>query len=417
MSIEDRLSESLARNLDQLDVPAGDVGVARRMGDRQRRQRTWTTGLAAAAALAVVATGVTVARSGDDDGRLDPAPATGTWTRLPDAPLSPRTGGIAVWTGTEALFFGGEIDHICPPNASCVSDSTRAKDGAAYDPESRTWRTIAPAPVTVGAHTPHALVGGTLVVIGDDRTWHAYDVGQDRWRDLPKLPVTLHSGGLSALDGRVYALGRDAVHVLDVERGQWSTLPGSPHEPRIEPQEVSATPEGIVVLGLDSTATNDGTVPSYVFAEVYTEERGWRRLERSDVLGGWGPWHWTGTRLVSPNLECFDGGEVNGYGRCIPSGGTLDPASGIWEPLSDLPAPGSGGWSLNGAGGPLMLSWGYAYDDSARTWTRISQPNGAPNYSVAAVVADGTVIALGGLDPDKGWDKDALSNRAWSWTP
>ena len=118
MSFEDRLRTSLADNLDRLEVSPGDPAAAQRAGDRQRRQRTWTTGLAAAAVLAVVATGVVVARSGDDDGRLDPAPDTGSWTPLPDAPVSPRTRGLAFWTGSEAVFLGGETGNLCPPTAS-----------------------------------------------------------------------------------------------------------------------------------------------------------------------------------------------------------------------------------------------------------------------------------------------------------
>lgn len=417
MSIEDRLSESLARNLDRLEVGNGDVDGARRAGDRQRRQRTWTAGLAAAAVLAVVATGVGVARSGDDDGRLDPAPDSGSWTRLPDAPISPRTHGIAVWTGTEAIFLGGQIDNLCPPTADCAEMPTYAKDGAAYDPVSQTWRTTAPAPVPVAVHTRHAVLGDELVLVGDDGSWWTYDSSDDQWRDLPAQPdAHPYPGLLSALGGKVYVLGRgDIVHVLDLHAEQWSTLPASPHRPRIDAQSVVATSEGIVVTGRDSTAPNDGTVPSWVFAEVY-DGTSWRRLARSEMVGGY-VWHWTGQRLVAPDIGCVDGGQVNGYGRCIPQGGTLDPQTGTWSEFEDAPETGSGGWSLYSAGGPLMTTYGYVYDDSAGTWTRLPRPRNAPDYDVAAVWAEGTLLAFGGLDSQKGWEKDALSDRAWSWTP
>jgi hypothetical protein len=419
MSIEERLSESLARNLDQLEVPAGDVGAARRAGERQRRQRTWTTGLAAAAAvLAVVATGVVVSRSGDEGhGRLDPASPTGSWTRLPDAPISPRTRGIAVWTGTEAIFLGGQIDHLCPPSADCADMPVYAKDGAAYDPAAQTWRTIAPSPVPVAAYTLHAVLGDELVLVGDDGSWHAYDASDDQWRDLPAQPdAQPYPGQLSALDGKVYLLGRrGAVQVLDLHSESWSTLPPSSHQPRLDAYSVVATPEGVVVTGRDSTALQDGTVPIWTFAEVYDGES-WRRLARSDMVGG--SWHWTGERLVAPALDCIDGGEVNPYPRCIPEGGILDPLSGTWSELADAPEPGEGGWALPSAGGgPMMTTYGYVYDDSAGTWTKLSRPTNAPDHDSAGVWADGTLIAFGGLDSEKGWDKDALSNKAWAWTP
>jgi len=417
MSFEERLSTSLARTLDRLEVPAGDVGAARRAGDRQRSQRNWTAGLAAAAVLAVVATGVALARTGEgDDRRLDPAPAT-SWTRLPDAPISPRTGGLAVWTGTEAIFLGGEVDNICPPSADCAEPSTYAKDGAAYDPATGTWRAIAAAPVPVAVHTPHATVGDNLVLVGDDGSWHAYDSSADRWRELPARPdAQPYPGLLSTIDSRVYVLGRgDAVQVLDLDTEKWSTLPASQHKPRIDAQTVVATPEGIVVTGVDSTAKNDGTVPSWVFAEVY-DGTTWRRLDRSDMVGGY-VWYWTGQRLVAPDMQCTDGGEVNGYGRCIPNGGTLDAGTGAWGLLPDPPEVGTGGWSVIAQDGPLMAIWGYAYNDSVGTWTKLSRPDAAPDQSVAAVWADGTLIAFGGVDSERGWDKDSLSNRAWSWTP
>ena len=417
MSIEDRLSESLARNLDRLEVPAGDVDAARRAGDRQRRQRTWTTGLAAAAVLTVVATGVAVARSGDDDGRLDPAPDSGSWTRLPDAPISPRTHGIAVWTGTEAIFLGGETDNLCPPNASCVEPSSYASDGAAYDPVAGTWRRIAPAPFPVANYIRSAIVGDNLVLVGPDGGWHAYEASDDRWRELPAQPDGPRDPGLlSAVDGRIYALGRgDVVQVLDMRTEEWSSLPRSTQEPRIDAQLVLATPEGIVVIGVDSTAKNDGSEPSWALAEVYDGGASWTRLPHSGILSGWA-WLWTGERLVAPTSYCEDGGEVDGYGSCIPLGGILDPGTGTWAKLPEAPEPSGDAWGIN-QGNELVASQGFLYDDATGTWARIPVPAGAPDHDVAAVWADREIIAFGGLDSQKGWEKDALSNRAWSWTP
>ena len=417
MSFEERLSTSLARTLDQLEVPAGDAGAARHAGDRQRRRRNWTAGLAAASVLAVVATGVALARTGEgDDGRLDPAPAT-SWTRLPDAPISARRGGIAWWTGTEAIFLGGEIDNLCPDNASCTEESKYADDGAAYDPVTGTWRKIAPAPWPVGGYHRSAVVGDNLVLVDDDGGWHAYDASDDRWRELPAQPDGPRDPGLlSATDGRVYALGRgDVVQVLDMGTEEWSALPRSPHEPRIDAQLVLATPEGIVVTGVDSTAKNDGTVPSWVFAEVY-DGTSWRRLERSDMVDGWA-WYWTGERLVAPTSYCVDGGEVNGYGRCIPVGGILDPETGTWAELPDEPEFAEDVWGVSAESGQLVVRFGRVYDDSAGTWTKLSRPDGAPDSDVAGVWADGTLIAFGGHDRERGWEKDSLSNGAWSWTP
>jgi hypothetical protein len=272
--------------------------------------------------------------------------------------------------------------------------------------------------VAIGSYTPHAIAGTTLVVVGDHGTWHAYDAATDRWRDLRPGSVEPSGWRLSAAGGRIYALGRDGVvQILNPSTDRWSALPASTFEPHIDPVDVLATPEGIVVVGLDSTAKNDGSVPSWLFADVY-DGTTWRRLDRSDMVNGSG-WQWTGERLVAPYTECVDGGEVDPYPRCIPQGGILDPGTGTWSELPKAPEAAAGAWGFNAEGsGPLAVTGGRVYDDSTGKWMGLpGQPDGAPDYSLAAVWADGTLIAFGGLDSTIGWDRSAMSNRAWSWTP
>jgi hypothetical protein len=420
MSVEERVATALRDGLDRLEVAPGDPEAAITSGARLRRRRTGYRAVAAVAAAAV-AVSIGVGLRGADDGLLEPAPApAGSWRELPTPPLSPRTGGVAAWTGREAIFLGGEIDNHCPPNASCTKPSKYGRDGAAYDPATRSWRPIAAAPVTVGSYTPHAVVGDVLVIVGDDHTWHAYDASEDAWQELPAPPARtdLSSAAISAADGSVVTLGRRGeVLVLDLAEETWRTLPASPHQPPLRAYYALATTEGIVVTGVDSTARDDGTVPSYLLAEVYRDGE-WNRLERSDMVDGYG-WHWTGERLVAPYPFCVDGGEVNPYPRCIPQGGILDPGSGTWAALPPGPEELSDGWNLNGAGGQWMLVGGYLYDDADGSWTFMGTPDGFGTYSDAAsVVADDTVIAFGGIDWSRGWEAaDLTTNRAWIWTP
>jgi hypothetical protein len=418
MSVEERVTTELRDGLDRLEVSPGDPAAAMTSGTRLRHRRAAARGVAAAAAVAV-AVSIGLGLTGADHSRLEPAPApVGGWTDLPTPPLSPRTGGVAVWTGQEAIVLGGEIDNHCSPSASCVEPGTYARDGAAYDPATHSWRPIANAPVPVGNYAPHAIVGDVLVIVGDDHTWHAYDASQDAWRRLPEPPAQseLTGSALSAADGSVVTLGKGgAVLVLNLAEETWRTLPSSPNEPRIQAGVVQATDEGIVVIGVDSTGRNDGTVPSYLLAEVY-RDGAWHRLERSDMMGGYG-WHWTGERLVAPYPGCVDGGEVNPFPRCIPEGGILDPGSGTWTPLPQGPEDLSDGWSLSAAGGEWMLVGGYLYDDADGSWTFLGAPDGFGSHSdVASVIADDTVIAFGGIDWSRGWDaEDLTTNRAWIW--
>ena len=417
MSVEERVTKALRDGLDRLEVSPGDSAAAMTVGTRLRRRRMTAAGVAVTATVAVaVILGVGLNR-GDDSVRPEPA---GGWTELPTAPLSPRTGGVAVWAGEEAIFLGGEIDNHCPPSASCSEPGTYARDGAAYDPATRTWRRIADAPVTVANYTPHAVVGDVLVIVSDDHEWLAYDASEDAWRRLPEPPVrtALNGNSLSADGGSVVTLGKGgAVLRLDLAEETWTRLPPSPHEPRIRAYSAQATPEGIVVIGVDSTAPNDGTVPSYLLAEVY-RDGSWHRLKRSDMMGGYG-WHWTGERLVAPYPGCVDGGEVDPFPRCIPEGGILDPGSGTWMPLPQAPEDFADGWSLNSAEGERVLVGGYLYDDTDGSWTLIGAPDNFGKYSdVASVIVGDTVIAFGGIDwSDPLGADDLTTNRAWTWTP
>lgn len=416
MSIEDTLRDALAERLDTLEVPSGDSGRAVREGDARRR-RTWQTGLAAAACLALVATGAAllVDRRGTDadPGPAPAAPVVGDWTRLPDPPLSPRANSLLAWTGSEALVLGGETDHLCPPTADCSRAATVARDGAAYHPATQTWRRIATAPVPLASWSRHAVSGDRLVVVEEDQTF-VYDASEDAWRSLGGRLAGGGTTALSVLDDRVHALGARTVTVLDVTAGTWSELPESTNTPRLERQGVAATPEGIVVFGVDSTRPDDGVEPSLLLAEVW-DGSSWTRLGASEVLGGWGGWHWTGQRLVSPYAECLDGGEVNNYGRCIPTGGALDPGTGTWQTLDPAPSQSGRGWKLSAAEGTRVATWGYVYDDGGRSWTRIERPEDAPGDGTAAAFADGTLIAFGGVT----WAdaRAELSNRAWALTP
>src|SRR5690606_31588462 len=139
--------------------------LVRRARQRRRRRRVGTA-LAAVALLVPIGLGIRATTDGDQDRServttdpratepgatttttdptvlLDPVEASTTEEAirpLAPGPLSGREAAASVWTGTELLIWGG--------GAGGDADGRTFADGAAYDPATDTWRTLAPSPL------------------------------------------------------------------------------------------------------------------------------------------------------------------------------------------------------------------------------------------------------------------------------
>ncbi|MGH3363678.1 MAG: hypothetical protein ACRDOW_03035 [Nocardioidaceae bacterium] len=338
----------------------------------------------------------------------------GSWTRLSDSPLSPREGAAAVYVDGEVVFVGGYSGQPCPPNADCDRpEDAVERDGAAYDLATGTWRRIADAPGPVPAVAPTAVIGAHLYVLANE-TLLVWDSAGDSW-DEATPPRPIRWGALVADGTRlVVASGSDENgvqpdRVLDTSTGEWSTLPEDPLKPSFD-RTITATPEGLVLTAKPILADGSAANPALVHATVLPPGGDtWEPLPTSDQLGGW-RWSWTGHRLVDPTLGGADGGETNNFGRVIPYGGRLDPATGAWSPLPDAPGEGTGGWPVEAPGGPLVAAEGWLYDDAEGAWTRLPRPEDSPATPGPAVWAGDVLVVLGGAD----WD---LADEPDEWTP
>jgi hypothetical protein len=67
-------------------------------------------------------------------------PQTRTWTKIAASPLVGQDLPMSVWTGKDMLIFGGS------------GTSGSSADGAAYDPATNTWRKLAPIPRSLGGN-------------------------------------------------------------------------------------------------------------------------------------------------------------------------------------------------------------------------------------------------------------------------
>jgi N-acetylneuraminic acid mutarotase len=127
-------------------------------------------------------------------------PATNRWRRLPRSP-APFGLGVVVWTGREAIAWGG----------GCCGDASSS--GAAYDPARNTFRKLARSPLApsqgpVGAWDGHELVVLVTGLDPDGKPYPAslaraaaYDPETDSWRRVAPLPAR-RAGATAVWDGR-----------------------------------------------------------------------------------------------------------------------------------------------------------------------------------------------------------------------
>lgn len=198
MNPVDELAGLLQQAADSLGDDANvDAAGIRRRARRRRRTRLLTASAAVAAAAGLVAAAILPGDTQEDRERVVAGPAAEEtarpalaqgWTRLPDSPLTPRSSATAAWTGEVVIVVGG-WDFQCPPNAYCVRPENEPPyaDGAAYDPETRTWRSIASAPVPFRDERA-AVVDGNVYVLVDEAGLLRYRPVADTWDTLAPPP-------------------------------------------------------------------------------------------------------------------------------------------------------------------------------------------------------------------------------------
>lgn len=150
-------------------------------------RRRALVGSVAAAVVLVAAVAVALVAGG---GNRSIAAANGDWSPMAESPLDARFAPVTLWTGSELLVWGGHD-----------ASGTELSDGAAYDPDLNTWRTMAPMPFVYerregvgvgedGGSTTHAspgawIAGKAVFVLagGEPSSWQvvSYDPDEDLW--------------------------------------------------------------------------------------------------------------------------------------------------------------------------------------------------------------------------------------------
>jgi N-acetylneuraminic acid mutarotase len=194
-------------------------------------------------------------------------PRSTTWRVISPAPLAPRSGHVAVWTGEEMIVWGGSRPH-----GPLRGERERLLyDGAAYDPQSDTWRRLAPTrllaalvPVLPSGVEPdlNAVWTGDAMLIWGPNGGAGYDPEHNRWERIPTPPadfgVTFDGstavwtgdqmivwGGVNAFEGSdFFATGA----AYDPEQKRWTQLPEAPVSGR-EQHAAIWTGQGMLIWG------------------------------------------------------------------------------------------------------------------------------------------------------------------------
>jgi hypothetical protein len=204
-------------------------------------------------------------------------PATDRWRQLPRSPLSNRTWAIQAWTGKQLLVISGSCGG---------AGRTRCQDGAAYDPAANTWTPIpalaggATAPEAAAAWTGSELVIWSTTTNKQGRsignTASAYNPSSKRWRTLPPAPITprrlaaavwagdrlLVWGGMRNLSDTRFAYPDDGA-AYHPRSNRWRPLAKAPVPGRASPLTVWTGDRAIFIGGMnlgDQLRTDRGNI-------------------------------------------------------------------------------------------------------------------------------------------------------------
>lgn|GEM_PF-1039546 len=336
--------------------------------------------------------------------------AGGEWEMLPEAPISGRSYAATVWTGAEMVVWGGE-----------GKDRKPLGDGAAYDPTTRKWRTVAAAPIERRIRPVSVWTGTEMIVwggftapggeLGGVVDGAAYDPGTDSWRTIAEAPINVAKEAWA-----VWTDGEMVVGLRDLPAGNFVLIAYSPADdawrtmsrPPGSAYMTAIWTGGTLLVWCMDPLPNEAYLPQgYAYVSATDS---WRRLasvptagESANDIFGFEPVAWTGEVVVGKR----------GYG-------TLS-----YDPATDRYRDAAGGWG-NGGGarvwtGREVIDWGgsqldgdtyqadgIAYDVFADTVGALPPSPLQGRQSPAAVWTGEEMLVWGGL-------RERASGGSYSW--
>lgn len=361
--------------------------------------------------LVAVAVMVGAARDAADD-TVGAEQVTESWRRINTPTLSARDQGVAAWTGEEVVVAGGSSTKPCPPGSDCLIDLEPLADGAAYDPDTDTWRPIADAPVPfVGGSA--TWTGAEVLVLangsGGPDVLLAYDPLADTWAQRPDPPAS----GFGAMTWTGDSWAGITRHG-DAEQtgwryrpatGAWEALPPDPIG-ALGPRVLVWTGRDLVLLG--SRAVEGGPTPNGLWvAAVLSSDGLWRLLPASAIDNNGGTWSAMDGLVVNPG---------SGPPGSYDTGGILDPDRSQWAPLPVGRAIAYGDRTgYHGAAGRWVVDDDLLLDPVKGEWHDIEDRPDDVSPAVAAWT--GTAIVTWGGTIERGSRRPDLADTGLAYTP
>ncbi len=294
------------------------------------------------------------------------APATDSWlpTSMTGAVPSPRQRHSAVWTGTEMIVWGGNVNN-----------GSTFQSGGRYNPITDSW-----SPTSTGVNNPtprasHAAVwtGTQMIVWGPDQSGGRYDPVSDTWATISNGPNAPYGSSYE----RAFWTGSSMLF--------WATSSGGRYDPSTDAWTPVSTAGSVSGTRIEDSVVWTGTEMIVWGGNNYStggseSNTGGRYNPVSDT---WIPTS-TGVNVPSPRRDqsaVWTGSEMIVWsGDYVASGGRYDPATDSWLPTSIGPSVPAGRqyhtaiWT-----GTEMIVWGGLPD--TRTGGRYCAcPNGRLVY-------------------------------------
>jgi len=335
------------------------------------------------------------------------------WSLLPAAPIASRSSAVGVWTGTQMIMWGGESGRV---------NAVLHADGAAYEPDTKTWSSLPASPLSARSQAASVWTGKSVFIWGgyvDSDATRAtdgalYTPADQSWTRVPTAPVAVYGQVRAFWTGRVVVLvstppwagqntpvganeGSDTVNAqsYDPATHKWARLP----DLRLPSDH---TADVVVDLGVGNyiylwsmwshnTTTGPNSFSTTAGVDSYTLEVDKRRWISNDFAlpddrVSSTPL-WTGRDIAMPAVRQWFGTASRGPEQMNLAGVVLDPSNSSTRPIRHGPVDDlnaqylwtgaallafNSGTETSDANGHVYPGRVAAWSPTTNTWTRLA---------------------------------------------